>query len=96
MTLQKRLPPKSTFATLRRIAGVIFLCSILNQTSPTQQSEHSTADILAELIRIDTSNPPGNEGKVSEFLAQRLRPLGFDIRIVATPEPGKAHFIGLL
>ena len=38
-----------------------------------------TAELLRELIRIDTSNPPGNEAKVAEFLKAKLAPLGFQI-----------------
>lgn len=81
---------------LFRIAGTVSLCVALTHASLGQRSEYPTADLLSELIRIDTSNPPGNEGKVAEFLAARLRPLGFDIHIVPTPEPGKAHFIARL
>jgi acetylornithine deacetylase/succinyl-diaminopimelate desuccinylase-like protein len=55
-----------------------------------------TAALLAELIRIDTSNPPGREGLMSEFLAARFRPLGFQVDVVPTPEPGKTHFFARL
>ncbi len=54
------------------------------------------AELLQELIRIDTSNPPGNEGKVDELLAAKLRPLGFEITIVPTPKPGKSHLFARL
>jgi acetylornithine deacetylase/succinyl-diaminopimelate desuccinylase-like protein len=57
---------------------------------------HPTADLLAELIRVNTSNPPGQEGSLAEFLAARLKPLGFEFDIFATPEAGKAHFIARL
>jgi acetylornithine deacetylase/succinyl-diaminopimelate desuccinylase-like protein len=55
-----------------------------------------TADLLRELIRLDTSNPPGHEGRIDELLAGRLKPLGFEIDIVPTPEPGKSHLIARL
>jgi len=51
---------------------------------------NSTAQLLSELIRIDTSNPPGNEGKIDELLAAKLKPLGFAIDIIPTPQPGKS------
>ncbi len=54
------------------------------------------ARLLADVIRIDTSNPPGNEGKLAEFLKTRLAPLGFEIDIVSTPQAGKAHFVARL
>lgn len=55
-----------------------------------------TAALLQDIIRVDTSNPPGHEGAVDELLASRLRPLGFDITIVPTPEAGKSHLIARL
>jgi len=55
-----------------------------------------TAELLKEIIRIDTSNPPGNEGKIAEFLKTKFAPLGFEIDIYQTPEAGKAHFIARL
>jgi acetylornithine deacetylase/succinyl-diaminopimelate desuccinylase-like protein len=55
-----------------------------------------TADLLVELIRVDTSNPPGNENKLQELLASKLRPLGFEIEFFPTPQPGKTHMIARL
>jgi len=55
-----------------------------------------TVSLLSELIRLDTSNPPGREGLVAELLAPRFKALGFEVEIVPTPEPGKAHFIARL
>ncbi len=55
-----------------------------------------TAALLQEIIRIDTSNPPGREGLVGDLLAARLRPLGFSITQIPTPVEGKSHFIARL
>ncbi len=55
-----------------------------------------TVSLLSEVIRLDTSNPPGREGLVAELLAPRFRALGFEVDIVPTPETGKAHFIARL
>jgi acetylornithine deacetylase/succinyl-diaminopimelate desuccinylase-like protein len=57
---------------------------------------NDTALLLQELIRIDTSNPPGNEAKMAEFLKTKFAPLGFEIDIYPTPDPKKAHFIARL
>lgn len=59
-------------------------------------SINATATLLQEVIAIDTSNPPGNEGLLAEFLATKLRPLGFEVDIIPTPEAGKAHLIARL
>ena len=60
------------------------------------QAIDPTAALLQEIIRLDTSNPPGREGQIDDLLASRLRPLGFDITIVPTPETGKSHMIARL
>ncbi len=65
-------------------------------TSQAQSPVDPTAALLSDVIRLDTSNPPGREGQVAELLAARLRPLGFQVTIVATPEAGKAHLIARL
>jgi acetylornithine deacetylase/succinyl-diaminopimelate desuccinylase-like protein len=64
--------------------------------SAAQDSIPDVARLLTEVIRIDTSNPPGNEGKLAEFLKSRFAPLGFEIDIIPTPQAGKAHFIARL
>jgi hypothetical protein len=62
------------------------------QTTPSSP----TAELLQQLIRINTSNPPGNEIQLDEFLAAKLKPLGFETEIIPTPDAGKAHFIARL
>jgi acetylornithine deacetylase/succinyl-diaminopimelate desuccinylase-like protein len=55
-----------------------------------------TAQLLTELIRVNTSNPPGNETSLDELLAAKFKPLGFEVQIIPTPDPAKAHFIARL
>jgi acetylornithine deacetylase/succinyl-diaminopimelate desuccinylase-like protein len=75
----------------------LFLLVILGFFSPGLGAQsHPTADLLAELIRVNTSNPPGGEGALAEFLSARLKPLGFEVEIFPTPEGGKAHFMARL
>jgi acetylornithine deacetylase/succinyl-diaminopimelate desuccinylase-like protein len=74
------------------LAGCFLLCG----DARAQEKTNATAELLRELIRVDTSNPPGNEGKLAELLATKLKPLGFEIDIIQTPTPGKAHFIARL
>jgi acetylornithine deacetylase/succinyl-diaminopimelate desuccinylase-like protein len=52
--------------------------------------------LLAELIRVDTSNPPGNEAKLDELLGAKLKPLRFSIETFPTPQAGKTHMIARL
>jgi acetylornithine deacetylase/succinyl-diaminopimelate desuccinylase-like protein len=71
----------------------MFSCIALPAADPPT---NETAELLRELIRIDTSNPPGNEAKLAAFLKTKFAPLGFEIDIIPTPDPAKAHFIARL
>jgi len=55
-----------------------------------------TADLLSQLIQLDTSNPPGRTAKEAEFLAPRFRALGFEVKVIPTPDSAKAHFVARL
>lgn len=54
------------------------------------------AKLLVEIIKVDTSNPPGNEEKMAQLLAPRLQAAGFEIDIIPTPQAGKSHLIARL
>ncbi len=55
-----------------------------------------TAALLAEVIRINTSNPPGRTQALADLLAPRFRAAGFTIEIFQTPDSAKVHFIARL
>lgn len=63
---------------------------------PNEGQTAPVVSLLSEIIRQDTSNPPGNEGKIAELLAPRFREAGFEVDIIPTPQPGKSHFIARL
>ncbi len=70
---------------------------VLGLTAAQAQAQtNPAAELLREIIRIDTSNPPGNEGAVAEFLRPRFEALGFEVSVIETPAAGKAHFIARL
>jgi acetylornithine deacetylase/succinyl-diaminopimelate desuccinylase-like protein len=52
-------------------------------------------ELLGELLRINTVNPPGNEGPAQELLAERLRNAGFECELLAA-EPGRPNLIARL
>jgi acetylornithine deacetylase/succinyl-diaminopimelate desuccinylase-like protein len=72
-----------------RTVVFLFVLAAARAASPT-------ADLLVELIRVDTSNPPGNEARLDELIAAKLKPLGFEIEIFPTPQPNKSHLIARL
>jgi acetylornithine deacetylase/succinyl-diaminopimelate desuccinylase-like protein len=55
-----------------------------------------TAALLSEVIRINTSNPPGRTQALADLLAPRFRAAGFTVEIFPTPDSAKVHFIARL
>ncbi len=83
--------------TAPRIACALAVLMVAPAQNVAQaQPSNPTADLLAELIRLNTSNPPGNEDIVAQFLAPRFKALGFEVEIIPTPQAGKSHFIARL
>ena len=65
--------------------------------APNAYAQDSEVTALArELVRVNTSNPPGNEAQVAQLLAPRLQALGFEVDVIQTPTPGKAHLVARL
>lgn len=79
----------------KKIIGVVaFACTLMSQSALADTDP--TATLLSEIIQVNTSNPPGNEGELASLLETKFAPLGFEISIIETPQAGKAHFIARL
>lgn len=52
----------------------------------SEDLQHETTDILRELVRFNTVNPPGNERAAIEFLASYLRDAGLKTELLADDE----------
>ena len=80
------------------LASFALLCatSVARVNAQSATESNPTALLLQELIRVNTSNPPGNEEQIANLLAPKFKALGFEITIIPTPQPGKAHFIARL
>src|SRR5580658_2777166 len=72
------------------VAGVF---AILGYMVPAQLKQNPAADLLVELIRVNTSNPPGNNRELAELLATKFRALGVEVAIIPTPDAEKVHLI---
>ncbi len=85
-------------AFLHLMFGLMLLASVSVTSAQAQGTPplDPTAALLVELIRVNTSNPPGNEAQLAELLAPRFRALGFEVDIIPTPVAGKSHFIARL
>ena len=74
------------------VASVLGTAPLAAQTP----SSDPTAALLQELIRANSSNPPGNERRVAEALLPHFRALGIDAKIIPTPDSTKGVFIARL
>ncbi len=59
------------------------------------QVERETSELLSRLIQIDTSNPPGNETAVAEFMAAWFRERGLEGQIVGEPADRRSFVLRL-
>lgn len=84
------------FAILRYVIPVLIFM-LAPQLAPAQSPDFSrardeTVQTLQGLIRIDTSNPPGNETQAAEFLQSILDQEGIASEVVAL-EPSRGNLI---
>ena len=61
-----------------------------------QSTPDPTAALLSEIIRINTSNPPGRTQALADLLGPRFRAAGFTVEVIPTPDSAKVHFIARL
>jgi acetylornithine deacetylase/succinyl-diaminopimelate desuccinylase-like protein len=57
-----------------------------------QDLQGQTTEILQQLVRFNTVNPPGNERPAIEYLASYLQGAGFDVELLA-PEPNRPNLV---
>src|SRR4051794_15672648 len=83
---------------------VLLACVALAVASPAAgasgahaaQADSEVVTLDRDLVRLNTTNPPGNEARVANYMRDRLAPLGFEVDVIPTPSPGKAHLIARL
>jgi acetylornithine deacetylase/succinyl-diaminopimelate desuccinylase-like protein len=61
----------------------------------TQTAKHDPIEVLRELIRFDTSNPPGNERECLEYVGGLLRESGIESRFLAR-DPERPNLVARL
>jgi acetylornithine deacetylase/succinyl-diaminopimelate desuccinylase-like protein len=59
---------------------------------PPEQYEAEVAELLSELIKFDTTNPPGNETPAAEFLRRKFEAEGIEAEVVES-EPGRGSLL---
>ena len=81
---------------IRSAQRFALLAAVLSGAGPLLAQTPSgdpTAALLQELIRANSSNPPGNERRVAEALLPHFRALGIDAKIIPTPDSTKGVFV---
>ena len=68
----------------------IFIGFIVNQTSHAQAIEDEALDWLQSFLKVDTINPPGNETRAVEFIAEILEAEGIPYQ-TAESAPGRGN-----
>src|ERR1017187_5821879 len=74
-----------------RIAIGVLFCSLLPAQPGTELGARAR-QYLIDLIRIDTSNPPGNETRVAEYLKQVATANGIACELLGG-DPGRLNFV---
>jgi acetylornithine deacetylase/succinyl-diaminopimelate desuccinylase-like protein len=82
------------------VAQAVALLLSISTASSAAELEWSrlgaeSAELLSALIRVDTSNPPGNETPAAELLATRLRAEGIPAEVIES-SPGRGNLYARL
>src|SRR5205823_4183811 len=67
----------------------------MSSAAPVAAAAAEAQQLLRELIRVNTVNPPGNERPASEYLAQHLREAGFECELLGA-EPTRPNLLARL
>lgn len=74
------------------IAAAIFACSGESGIGAVDPADSPAATLLREYIRIDTSNPPGNETRGAAWLAGRLQDAGIEAQLLGDDPDRKSVY----
>jgi len=80
------------------LVGFLAVTAGAQTTSPSPDPDKAQAEaahFLADLVRIDTQDPPGNESRVAEYLQKTLQAEGIDSEMLETV-PGRNSLVARL
>lgn len=77
------------------ILGLLFCAPLVSAAVDLARLQEDSLSTLVDLIRLDTSQPAGNEILAARYLAQRLTDEGIDSTIYES-EPGRASIVARL
>lgn len=83
-------------ACLLSLAILISTSAVTQQSSPDQgKAQEETVKFLSDLVKIDTSNPPGNETRAAEYIKGVLAAEGIPSQIYESA-PGRGNLVARL
>ena len=81
---------------MRMLWAVLVALSVTSfAQQPTPDPHEEAVQLLANLVKIDTSNPPGNETKAAEYIKSVLEQEGIPAEIIESA-PGRGNLIARL
>jgi len=88
----------SSIAAIALLAGTFLLTGtdVTTTAAAAESGDSKTAALLQDLLRFDTSNPPGRTLDQAQYLKKLFDAAGIPNEIVRTPGEGQAHFIARL
>ncbi|MBS0389235.1 MAG: M20/M25/M40 family metallo-hydrolase, partial [Proteobacteria bacterium] len=82
---------------LSRVTAILGVLVALGAApAAVAQEPDATVGLLQQLLRFDTSNPPGTTLQQATYLKQVFDAAGIENEIIRTPQEGVAHFIARL
>src|SRR4026209_1847440 len=75
--------------------AVFALTTLLAGADPCETWNRDSADYLQRYLRVDTTNPPGNELRGAQFFAAIFKGLSIEHQVFAIA-PGRANFWAIL
>src|SRR5215831_15452367 len=82
--------------TLRAVSVALMLVGLLRAQAPDFSAAQTEAvKFLGELVKIDTSNPPGNETRAAEYIKGVLAAEGITAQVFESA-PGRGNIVARL
>ena len=82
------------FGRMRRVCAILLLMAAFGMAQDNRSLGDRTRQYLTDLVRLNTSNPPGNETRVADYLKKVAD--SFGIRAEELGDPKRMNFVARL
>src|SRR5258706_758035 len=87
--------PRTRLASLLAVAALVAIAPARARAPDWPALGDETVRVLGEYLKLDTSNPPGNERRAAEFFRKLLARDGIEAQIYESA-PGRANVVARL